>query len=421
MRIAMFTNNYKPYIGGVPISIERLAEELRKRGHLVYIFAPVYDSMEEKEEFVIRYHSFSETLPNDMVIPKPFDSKTEKIFESLSFDLIHVHHPVMVGNTALQMGKRYGIPVVFTYHTRYEEYLHNFKLWDRKKSKDESWFMGCLRKHIVPGYITSFTNYCDLVFAPTQMMKDYLTDKGTETEIQILPTGLEEDSYLEDTQRAEEIRNRYLDGKEHLLCTVSRLDKEKNFNFFLRGVKCLKEKMGDCFRLLIIGDGAQRKELEQLSEQLGLEKNVVFLGSLPNREIKHYHFASDLFLFASKSETQGIVLLEAMAAGSPVVAVEASGVVDIVENGQNGFMTEENTDSWAEKICMVLQDGDLYQTLSRGAKRTADGYRASAVAERAEQAYLSLLETTREKKVGEYEKMDGKSFESSLLQLFKNS
>ena len=421
MRIAMFTNNYKPYIGGVPISIERLAQGLRDRGHQVYIFAPVYSSMQENEEFVIRYHAFSETLPNDMVIPKPFDSKTEKIFKKLSFDLIHVHHPVLAGNTALQLGEKYGIPVVFTYHTRYEEYLHNFKFRE-KKTKDESWLMGCLRKHVVPNYITSFTNHCDLVFAPTQMMKEYLLDRGTETEIKILPTGLDEDSYIEDKKVSQKIRQTYLKDRKHLLCTVSRLDKEKNFIFFLNGVKQLKAKLGNTFCLLIIGDGAQRKFLEKTACELDLAENVVFLGSLPNREIKHYQYASDLFLFASKSETQGIVLLEAMAAGSPVVAVEASGVVDIVKNGENGFMTREDAEEWAFKAQTVLEDCDLYERLSQGARKTADCYRSRAVAEQAESAYLNLLMTTSKKKwEKKYEKMDRDSSEPSFLRLFKNN
>lgn len=256
MRIAMLTNNYKPYVGGVPISIEHLAEELRKRGHTVYIFAPSYRKQED-ELYVIRYPSFPlsvEGAPLPNILTGLFRQKMKE----LQIDLIHVHHPAIAGNVALTLRRQLGIPVVFTYHTRYEEYLYYVKSLQQVER--------CTG--VINSYLRYFCNHCDLLLAPTP--------------------GIE----------------------EHL---------EK---------KCL---------------------------ELGLEKEVIFLGNVDNRQIKNYQAACDLFLFTSKSETQGIVLLEAMAAGTPVVAVDATGVRDVVRTKENGMLSTEDADSFAAAIECALR------------------------------------------------------------------
>ncbi|HPU64127.1 MAG TPA: glycosyltransferase, partial [Mobilitalea sp.] len=129
MRIAMLTNNYKPFVGGVPISIERLAQGLRNLGHEVYIFAPSYEGQEE-EPYVIRYKSRKKKLKGEFVIPDIWDKTIEEKFAVIPFDIIHVHHPMLMGYIAQYLHKKYDIPIVFTYHTRYEQYLHYLKPYD---------------------------------------------------------------------------------------------------------------------------------------------------------------------------------------------------------------------------------------------------------------------------------------------------
>ena len=144
---------------------------------------------------------------------------------------------------------------------------------------------------------------------------------------------MDDSFYIEDEEKTKTIRRQYL-GEEkngHLFCSVSRLEEEKNPIFLLNGIRCLKEKLPFSFRVLLLGEGSMRKELEVLAEQMGLSDTVVFLGNISNEDVKQYLYASELFLFASKSETQGIVLEEAMAAGNPIVAVRASGVEDVVK------------------------------------------------------------------------------------------
>lgn len=240
MKIAMLTNNYKPFVGGVPISIERLSNGLRELGHEVYIFAPTYENQVE-EEYVIRYKSTNYKFSGGMVIPNMFDKEIEEKFKSLKIDIIHVHHPMIMGQTALYLGKKYNIPVAYTYHTRYEQYLHYIKpyraLEENAKKNEENYFgefedliLDFTREKLVPGLLKYFTNKCDLIFAPTNMMKEYLIDNNTKTRIEVMPTGLNENYFKEANETVKEIRKKYKGDKSHLFCTVSRLSKEKILN-----------------------------------------------------------------------------------------------------------------------------------------------------------------------------------------------
>ena len=381
MRIAMFTNNYKPYIGGVPVSIEHLAEALRRRGHTVYIFAPTYENQVE-EPYVIRYPSFPIKVAGAPV-PNVLTGIFTKKVRELNIDVIHVHHPAIVGNVALSIRKKLGVPVVFTYHTRYEAYLHYIN--GLEKVEQSTGFINW--------YLHHFCNQCDLLVAPTPGILDYLQKERMKPPIQVMPTGIPMENFLPEQESVAAIRQQYLGTADYLTCTVSRLAKEKNLDFQIRGLSCLKrllKKKGRTFRHMIIGDGPEKENLMRQIGELGLTENIIFIGNVDNQEIKNYQAASDAFLFTSKSETQGIVLLEAMAVGNPVVAVEASGVRDVVKDGVNGYLTEEDTYWWAERTRMVLEEVAKREQLSQAARETAESYSEEEVARQAEQYYRNV-------------------------------
>jgi glycosyltransferase involved in cell wall biosynthesis len=198
-----------------------------------------------------------------------------------------------------------------------------------------------------------------------QMIKGY----GVNTPIAVFPTGLDESFFRKNARRAQEIRETCSRGKRHLLVTVSRLEKEKNYGFLLRGIAELERKMGDDFHVLIIGDGSQKAELKVRASILGIQDKVTFAGNIPNDQVKDYLNAADLFLFASKSETQGIVLAEVHAVGSD----------DIIRNGENGFLTAEREDEWAEKVIETLQEENL-ERMKSAALISAGNYRSSRLA-----------------------------------------
>ena len=375
MGIAMMTNNYKPFVAGVAVSVERLTESLREMGHQVVVFAPDYNG-QPQEEGVVRYGALLKGVAGGFSVPNPVDPKIEKKFKEGNFDVIHVHHPMMIGDTARYLSWKYHIPLVFTYHTRYEQYLHYVGL--------------SALKGVMPYYIRSCAGRCDVVIAPTPLMRDYLEDLRLKSVVKVLPTGLREDSFHPDEKKAQSLRRELLGDKKYLFCTVARLAKEKNLEFLLRSMKLYKDRCGADFKLALIGDGPFRKELTRKTELFGLTDEVTFVGKVSNQEIKNYCRASDLFVFASLSETQGIVLLESMAAGTPVLAVRATGTQDVVVGGKNGYMTEASEEEFACQLMDILEKKEL-DLLRQGARETARGYGCERIAREAAVLYAQAV------------------------------
>ena len=379
MKIAMMTNNYKPFIAGVPVSIERLSEGLRANGHEVVVFAPDYKEQIEEED-VVRYRALIKGIANGFSVPDSFDSKIEKKFKEGNFDVIHVHHPLMIGWTALYLSKKYDVPLVFTYHTRYEQYLHYIK--------------ASFLQNFVPTYVNYFARRCDIIFAPTPSMQDYLEGIGAQTRLAVLPTGLGKESFETDDAEVLKLRKKLLGDRKYFFCCVARLAKEKNIEFLLRAMARRKNIHAADFRLAIVGEGPYHDELCKLTKELDIEEEIVFVGKVENSEVKNYCRAADLFLFASLSETQGIVLLEAMAAGTPVLAVKASGVQDVVVNGKNGYMTYMSEIEYSNKLEEILAGDCAY--LEHGAIETARRYEIREIAKWASVYYNVAIQNHKQ-------------------------
>ena len=395
MRIALMTNNYKPVVGGVPISIERLAGGLKELGHEVTIFAPTYREADfpegSPEQDVFRYSTCLNRFVGGIVLPNPFDLRIEREFRKQRYDIIHVHHPMLIGRTAVYLSRKYCVPLVFTYHTRYEQYVRSYTKGMLKMDR------------IMPLYLRRFLRHCDFVFAPTEGMQEYLTDtcKVRRSRTGILPTGIERKNFDIDPEDGRSIRRQYGGEKIPFLLTVSRMAGEKNVGFLLESLARVKALYGKPFRMLMVGDGPDREALRRRSEELGLGDTVVFAGAVPNQEIAPYFKAADGFLFASKTETQGIVVLEAFAGATPVIAVRASGVEDLVDDGVNGILTEEDSREYAEKVtvflesldsdCCAGQSQEAYRQMSANAYRKGVLYREEAVALKAVHYYNSVI------------------------------
>ena len=380
MKIAMMTNNYKPILGGVPISIERLKKGLEKLGHEVTVFAPTYENQAE-EEGIVRYKNLLNHFIGGIVLPNPFDTKIEEEFRRQHFDVIHVHHPFLIGNTALHLSRKYHIPLAFTYHTRYEQYLSSYAKWASPLAK------------LIPIYLRYFLKHCGYVFAPTEGMCEYLheTCKVPYKKMDILPTGLPEEHYLVTDRQKEQIRQQYHAEGIPLFISVSRMAQEKNVSFLLESIEKVKNRCKKPFKVLMIGDGPDKAYYEKQCLEKGLSETVLFIGKVENTDIAPYFAAADAFLFASKTETQGIVILEAFAGKTPVYALDATGVRDLVSDGKNGRLLPEESDIFAGKIVDILEAQDNISEMSQKAYETSLTFREEEVAVKAVRLYNRII------------------------------
>jgi len=380
LKIAMFTNNYLPFIGGVPISIYRLSKGLRARGHTVYIFAPEYPEKSEADPFVIRCKllTYHRSKVFNYAVVNLFSPKIAGEFAKGGFDLIHVHHPFWMGGKGRRLGKKYGIPVVLTYHTRFDSYYHYIP------------FMKLMFKNIISHHIIKrFAQGCDAIFAPAETSKEYLSNIGVSRPIEIISTGIDFDDF--DIASPDGLRGKYAAPDEVLLCSVSRLSQEKNIFFLIEGLKYIKEHASKPFKCIVIGDGPERGAIEKAISECGLDDTVLLIGNVPPQDVGRYYLASDIFVFASKSETQGMVVLEAMAGRCPVVAVLSSGIEDAVINGYNGYKTEEDARVWGEKAMLLIEDEGRLKEMSGNARRYAEKFSLDEMASRAYETYAKAI------------------------------
>jgi glycosyltransferase involved in cell wall biosynthesis len=240
--------------------------------------------------------------------------------------------------------------------------------------------------------IQNFANKTDAVFAPTESTKEYLRNVGVSRYIKVMPTGIDFDHYNYEEKEINTLREKLIKDSDHLLLSVSRLSKEKNLYFLLNGIKRLKEKTELNFKLIIIGSGSEKENIKKFIKVNDLDNYIELIGAVDFREMAKYYLAADLFVFASTTETQGMVLLEAMAAHNPVVAVKSSGIDDVIDNGYNGYKTEEDIDKWSSKIEELLINREEYEQSSKNAREIAESYSIDEMAKEAEELYYKIMQ-----------------------------
>ncbi|KAA1176028.1 glycosyltransferase [Marinobacter salinexigens] len=382
IRVAMFTNNYLPFIGGVPISIERLRRGLEALGDKLLIVAPRYRDQPPHEDGVLRVPSLLALgEKREFRLANIFLARIRRGVRAFRPDIIHIHHPFWLGSLGLFMARILGIPAVYTYHTRLEHYAHFVPL------------PGMLFRNLIShALIKRFANRCDGVIVPTYSTEEYLRMIGVKTPTFVQPTGIEYQRFQDvSTQDVNKLREKLGLRDDKVFVSVSRLSNEKNIDFMIEAIDTLRSQTRVPFRFLMIGDGHQRDRLQTKIEERELTQHFTLVGAVPPEEMATWYRLGDAFLFASKSETQGMVILEAMAAGLPVVAVRSSGIEDVVRQGFNGFKTPEKQDKWLEQVQKLLEDDDLRQTLSKQALEFAADFSVEQFARDIREIYGTTL------------------------------
>ena len=382
MNIAHFTNTYKPNVNGVVRSVSTFRKALTRMGHHVYIFAQeAPKDYEEPEQFVFRYPGVN--IPKfNYSLTRPKSSFVDKLLPSLKLDVIHSNHPLLIGDAAADQAEKLGLPLVFTFHTRYVEYADGYAAYVP--------FSKAFVENIVVDGLVTYLSRCQHIVTPSDSIKQSLAEYAGITErVTTIPTGIDLDPFREADGQA--VRQKYDLGEHTTLVSIGRLAEEKNWKTLLRAMAQVCKQHED-LRLLLIGEGPQHSELEKYAQKLGLDGKVIFTGLVPFSDIPDHLKAADIFFFASVSETQGLVTMEAMAAGLPIVAVDATGTRDEVDNDVEGLLTENDSDALAQALERVLDDQALYARLKEGATKKAKSFDMMLQAEKMMRVYEQAIE-----------------------------
>ncbi|MGP9765824.1 glycosyltransferase [Halomonas sp. AOP13-D3-9] len=383
LRVAMVSNNYFPFVSGVSVSVDRLRNGLRALGHSIQLFVPRYREAWQDDSAIKRIPTLMAFgQKREFRLTNPFSARFRCCLRVFKPDLIHVHHPFWLGSMGLFMGRRLKVPVVYTYHTRLEHYAHFVPL------------PGALFRNLISHYlIKRFSNRCQGVIVPTYSAEEYLRMIGVKTPTLVQPTGIDVERFSQvDESELDALREQLgVSASGKILISVSRISKEKNIGFMLESLAELRTQGHEDFHLLLIGDGPDREAIQTQIDTLTLTSQVTLVGAVPPERMALYYHLGDLFVFASTSETQGMVILEAMSAGLPVVAVRSSGIDDVVRQGVNGFKTPQNRQAWGQKVVELKDNAELRQQLGKQASHFAEEFDIANFASAVANFYAEVL------------------------------
>ena len=380
MRIGIFSDTYIPQINGVSTSIEMLRKGLEKKGHKVYIVTVNPNNLKYiKEDNVLRIPGIPIGI-FDYRLTSIYPARAIKTIKSWNLDIIHSQTEFGIGTFARIIAKQYNIPLVHTYHTMYEDYIHYITKGYFKRTG----------KKIVE-HLTLF--YCDTtateLIVPTKKTYDLFKEKyKVKRNVYIVPTGIEVEKYSKkyDDETMDKLKESIGIKKDVInLLFVGRLGLEKSVDFLINNQKQIVKKHPNC-NLIIIGDGPERENLEKLVKKNDLEKNIFFTGKVPLCDIGMYYHLGNIFVTASKTETQGLTVLEALAASLPVVAIKDESFIDPIKNDYNGYLFEDDED-YVNYIDSLLSNKEKLDKLSTNAYESSHNYSSTTFASNALSVY----------------------------------
>ncbi len=342
MKILMMTNTYAPMVGGIEESIRSFTHEFEKLGHEVLIVAPECEGAPPDEVGVIRLRAIKNFNNSNFSIALPMSGLLPELMKTFMPDIIHCHHPFWMGDIALRLSSQYHIPLVFTYHTMFEQHMHYLPIQNEGV------------KRFIIDLFSGYANLVTQVIVPSESVRDILLERGVKTPMIVAPTGVDLQRFSKGDGNI--IRKRLgipLDAV--VIGYVGRLASEKNLEFLSRSIaEYLKKETKVHF--LVGGDGPLKDTVKKIFNDQRVGKRLHLAGMLKDQDLVDAYHAMNIFAFASLSETQGIVLVEAMAAGVPVVAIDAPGVREVVKDGYNGrLIFGENQNNFLEAIAWCLK------------------------------------------------------------------
>lgn len=392
MRIGIFTETYTPYISGLVTSVVMLKKALEKQGHEVYVVTANLESF--------RY----EWNPDERVLKIPglptgiYDSRLTSIYpikavnkiKGWKLDVIHSQTEFAIGTFARLIAKQYHIPLVHTYHTLYEDYVHYIT---------KGYFNRSSKKLVE--YLTRFyceTTATELIVPTNKIYKIFKEKYKFKKNIHIIPTGIEVDRFFTENINEKEVKklrnSLNLSKKDFIVLFVGRLAEEKNIEFLINSERVLKEKHKN-IKLLIVGDGPDKEKYEKLSKNIGIEDHVIFTGKVSWDDMPYYYHLSDVFATASKSETQGLTVIEAMAANTVPVCMRDEAFQSMITEDLNGLFFETK-EEYQSQILSLYEDKNKLEYLNKQARIQAEHYGSKNYADRAIEVYKRAIKEKQE-------------------------
>ena len=385
MRIGLFSDTYPPFINGVSTSVLMLKQGLEKLGHEVYVVTINSESFCYKEEENILKVPGIPCGIFDYRISGVYPLKALKIIKKWNLDVIHTHTEFSIGTFARLISKQYNIPLVHTYHTMYEEYIYYIS---------KGYFSKASKKLVE--YLTLFL--CDKLveelIVPTKKTYDLFKEKyKVKRDVNIIPTGIDVSRFYKENIDKEKVNELRRDLKlsrfNFNILYVGRIAKEKSIDFLINNFKDIVKKIPRA-KLIIVGDGPDMKELIDLVVKNKLNRNCLFTGKVPWNEVPLYYMLSSVFVTASKSETQGLTVIEAMAASKPVVAINDESFSLVIESYKDGILFNDDKE-YKDAIYMLYKDRKLRDKISLEARKTANNYSDLSYAKKVLEVYKKVI------------------------------
>lgn len=368
MRIGLFTDTYPPFINGVSTSVLMLKQGLEKLGHEVYVVTVNDESFSYKEEDgILKIPSFPIGLMNFRQTGI-YPIKAFNIIKKWKLDIIHSHTEFSIGTFARLISKQLNIPLVHTYHTMYEEYIYYIT---------KGYFNSASKKLVE--YLTLFLcdKTIDELIVPTEKTKELFKDKyKVKRDVYVIPSGIDTTRFYKENIDKNEIINLKKDlglkKTDFIVLYVGRIAKEKSIDFLINNFNSVLNRIPKA-KMIIVGDGPDIKNLIDLTRKKGLENKIIFTGKAPWTDVPKYYSLCDLFVTASKTETQGLTVMEAMGASKPVVAIRDESFELMITDKKDGLFFDDEK-SYVDMIYEVYKNKKLRDEISFNARLTADKY-----------------------------------------------
>jgi 1,2-diacylglycerol 3-alpha-glucosyltransferase len=376
LRVAIFSDSALPILNGVSVSIDLLVRELRNQGHSVHVFTAAHYRYRDPDPNTYRFPAVETPWTKNYPLAIPPFYGMLRAFRKHEFDIIHTHTPFTLGFIGLRWAESHGLPIVSTYHTLYDRYAHYIPFFPRRYVRFK------IAKHT-----NFYYNSVDHIITPSQAALRWLQRHSVDRPISVIPTGSPPGQFVD---RGEVRRQNHFSPDQRVLLYVGRVAPEKNLSLLLDGV-AIAMRQDASLKLALVGDGPYRKACVEKARALGIGDRVVFAGYVPRSEVDQFYAASDLFVFTSITETQGLVVQEAMGYGLPAVAVDGGGAADFIREGENGFIVKNDPEDFAAAILRISRDESLRERLAKGAAQTVRRYTAADMVREVVAVYRSAI------------------------------